>query len=82
MLCYAGVIYLLTQCHGSSMNRDAGIMMFRLHKQVAAVMTAITHIADKAQISPSYSPVGADVHHHLLHGFLGPCEPAILQAAS
>ena len=56
--------------------------MFRLHKQVAAVMTAITHIADKAQISPSYLPVGADVHHHLLHGFLGPCEPAIFQAAS
>ena len=44
-------------------------------KQVAIVITARGRIATAAQIEPSYSPVGASVHTHLIC-FFDPYESA------
>ena len=52
------------------------------NQQVATVMVASSCISTAAEIGPLYSLGGADVHPHLIHGYLGPHESSSLVVQS
>jgi len=47
----------------------------RVSERVATVVIATARIAVAAQIDLLYSPVGANVRHHLIHGSVSPYLP-------